>query len=71
MATDVIPFGIVQVPVPAVNVIMQSSPLAIAEAVSPETVGVQSLFERARAEGAVTIETADNVETAKTDAKKK
>jgi len=49
---------------------MQSFPLAIAEAVKPETVGAQSLFERARAGEALITEIADSVETAMTKAKK-
>jgi hypothetical protein len=45
---------------------MQSLPEATALAVIPETVGVQSAFDNAFAEGAVTIEIAERVETAKT-----
>jgi hypothetical protein len=62
----VIPLGIVQVPEPDVNVITQSFPLATAVAVKPETAGAQSAFVNARAEGAVTTEIAESVETAKT-----
>jgi hypothetical protein len=66
---EVTPFGIVQVPVPVVKVIMQSFPLATAVAVTPETVGVQSAFANAFAVGAETIEIAESVETAKTKGK--
>jgi hypothetical protein len=65
----VIPAGTVQLPLPAVNVITQSFPLAIALAVNPETVGVQSAFVRALAGAAVNTEIADSVETAKTKGK--
>jgi hypothetical protein len=47
-------------------VITQSFPLATAVAVKPETVGAQSAFVNARAEGAVIIEIAERVERTKT-----
>jgi hypothetical protein len=62
----VIPEGTVHDPVPAVNVITQSFPTATAEAVTPDTVGAQSALDNAFAEGAVTTEIAESVETAKT-----
>jgi hypothetical protein len=65
----VIPAGTVQLPLPAVNVITQSFPLAIALAVNPETVGVQSAFVRALAGAAVNTEIAERLETAKTKGK--
>ena len=46
-------------------VMMQSFPLAIALAVKPETVGVQSAFVRALAGAAVNTEIAERLETAK------
>jgi hypothetical protein len=42
---------------------MQSLPLATALAVTPETVGAQSVFDNAFAAGGVTIETTESVET--------
>jgi hypothetical protein len=64
------PDGKVQVPedvvLPVVNVITQSFPTAFADAVNPETVGVQLLSVKASALGAVTTEIAESVETAKT-----
>jgi hypothetical protein len=45
---------------------MQSFPLATAETVRPETVGVQSALLRAFAEGGATTEITERVETIKT-----
>jgi hypothetical protein len=48
---------------------MQSFPLATAETVRPETVGVQSALLRAFAAGGAIIEIAERVDNVKTKAK--
>jgi hypothetical protein len=61
----------VQVPEPAVNLMMQLSPLATPEAVTPETVGVQFASDKAAiALGAETSEIAESEESTRTRGRK-